>query len=128
MAADAEATLPSLIEAVKRLITPDRKNAFQARGAKLASAHQTALEQSRTDASYGWDASPISTARLFAELWSQIKTEDWSLVSSTQSNWPARLWNVDKYYQFIGGSGGAGGGYGAPAAIGAALANKQEGR
>src|SRR5881396_936908 len=49
MAADAEATLPALIEAVKRLITPDRKSAFQARGAKLAAASQAALEQSRTD-------------------------------------------------------------------------------
>jgi acetolactate synthase-1/2/3 large subunit len=128
MAADAEATLPSLIEAVKRLITPDRKTAFQARGAKLATAHQAALEQARTDASYAWDASPISTARLCTELWAQIKTEDWSLVSSTQSNWPARLWNFDKYYQYIGGSGGAGVGYGAPAAVGAALANKKYGR
>ena len=128
MAADAEATLPALIEAVKRLITPDRKNAFQARGAKLAAAHRTALEQARVDAAYGWEASPISTARLCAELWAEIKKEDWSLVSSTQSNWPARLWNFDKYYQFIGGAGGAGVGYGAPAAVGAALANKKYGR
>jgi thiamine pyrophosphate-dependent acetolactate synthase large subunit-like protein len=128
MAADAEATLPALTEAIKRLITAERKNAFQARGTKLAKAHETSLEQSRVDASYGWDASPITTARLFAEIWAQIKTEDWSLVSSTQSNWPARLWNMDKYYQFIGGSGGAGVGYGAPAAVGAALANKKYGR
>lgn len=128
MAADAEATLPALTEAVKRLITSDRKNAFQARGTKLAAAHQAALEQSRSDAAYGWDASPISTARMCAELWAQIKTEDWSLVSSTQSNWPARLWNFEKYSQFIGGSGGAGVGYGAPAAVGAALANKKYGR
>jgi thiamine pyrophosphate-dependent acetolactate synthase large subunit-like protein len=128
MAADAEATLPALIEAVKKLMTADRKNALQDRGAKLAKAHQTALEQSRTDATYGWDASPISTARLFAEVWAQIKNEDWSLASSTQSNWPARLWTIDKYYQFIGGSGGAGVGYGAPAAVGAALANKKYGR
>jgi acetolactate synthase I/II/III large subunit len=128
MAADAEATLPSLIEAVKRLVTADRKNAFQARGAKLAAAHQTALEQARVDATYGWDASPITTARLFAEVWAQIKNEDWALVSSSQSNWPARLWTFDKYYQFIGGSGGAGVGYGAPAAVGAALAHKKYGR
>ena len=128
MAADAEATLPSLIEAVKRLVTPARKTAFEARGKTLASAHQTTLQQSRTDASYAWDASPISTARLFAEVWAQIRNEDWSLVSSSQSNWPARLWNVDKYHQFIGGSGGAGVGYGAPAAIGAALANRKYGR
>ena len=128
MAADAEATLPALVENVKRLITTDRSNAFQARGKKLAAAHEAALQQSRADAAYGWDASPITTARMCAELWNQIKTEDWSLVSSTQSNWPARLWTFDKYYQFIGGSGGAGVGYGAPAAIGAALANKRYGR
>jgi acetolactate synthase I/II/III large subunit len=128
MAADAEATLPALTEAVKRLITADRKTAFQARAAKLATAHQTSLEQSRVDATYAWDASPITTARLFAEVWAQIKNEDWSLVSSTQSNWPARLWTIDKYSQFIGGSGGAGVGYGAPAAVGAALANKKYGR
>ncbi|HTG73825.1 MAG TPA: thiamine pyrophosphate-dependent enzyme, partial [Terriglobia bacterium] len=128
VAADAEATLPALVEAVKRLITAGHRNTFQERGTKLAAAHQAALEQSRVDATYGWDASPISTARLFAEVWAQIRNEDWSLVSSTQSNWPARLWNIDKYYQFIGGSGGAGVGYGAPAAVGAALANKKYGR
>jgi thiamine pyrophosphate-dependent acetolactate synthase large subunit-like protein len=128
MAADAEATLPALIEAVKRQLTADRRSALQTRGSKLAAAHQATLDQSRTDASYGWDAAPITTARLFAELWAQIKNEDWSLVSSTQSNWPARLWNIDKYHQYIGGSGGAGVGYGAPAAVGAALANKKYGR
>jgi acetolactate synthase I/II/III large subunit len=128
MAADAEATLPALTEAVKRALTADRKNTLEARGKKLAASHETAFQQSRSDAAYGWNASPISTARLFAELWAQIKSEDWSLVSSTQSNWPARLWTFDKYHQFIGGSGGAGVGYGAPAAIGAALANKKYGR
>src|SRR4029453_19610048 len=94
-------------------------------GAKLATPQQAALQQGGVDASYSWDSSPITTARLCAELWAQIRSEDWSLVSSTQSNWPARLWNFDKYYQFIGGSGGAGVGYGAPAAGGAALANKK---
>src|SRR5262249_51537582 len=36
IAGDGEATLPSLIEAVKRLITDDRRRAFEARGGKLA--------------------------------------------------------------------------------------------
>src|SRR5881409_966142 len=88
MAADAEATLPALTEAVIRLITPDRKNAFQARGAKLAAAHDAAAEQARKEAAYGWDASPISTARMSAELWAQIKNEDWSLVSNGAGGWP----------------------------------------
>jgi thiamine pyrophosphate-dependent acetolactate synthase large subunit-like protein len=126
IAADAEATLPSLIEACKRLIGSDRKRAFEDRGKRLAAAHQQALERARTEATYAWDASPISTARLAAELWAQIREKEWSLVSG--GGWPMRLWNFDKYYQFIGGSGGAGIGYGAPASVGAALANRKHGR
>jgi acetolactate synthase I/II/III large subunit len=130
IAADAEATMPALIEAVKRLITGDRKRVFDQRGAKFAEAakraHQTALEQ----AAWGWDASPITTARVSAELWNQIKNEDWSLVSDVVffSFWPTRLWDFTKHYQFIGGHGAYGVGYGAPAAVGAALANKKYGR
>ena len=130
MAADAEATLPALVEAVKRQIGADRRRALDARGRKLADAHQKTFDRARTDATYAWDASPVSTARLSAELWGQIRNEDWSLVSESGgiSRWPMRLWNFDKYYQFIGGSGGAGVGYGAPASVGAALANRKYGR
>jgi acetolactate synthase-1/2/3 large subunit len=124
IAADAEATLPALIEACKNLITADRKNTFADRGKKLTAAHEQAIEAARNAATYGWDASPISVARLQAELYAQIKEKDWSLVSGS----PGRLWNVDKYYRAIGGSGGAGVGYGAPAAVGAALANRKHGR
>src|SRR6185503_8551296 len=127
IAADAEATLPSLIEAVKRLITPDRKRMFEDRGGKLADASRAALDRSRLEASHAWDASPVSTARLCAELWGQIRNEDWALVNGT-GGWARRVWNFDKPYQWIGGSGGAGVGYGAPAAVGAALAHKRHGR
>ncbi|MGD0956698.1 MAG: thiamine pyrophosphate-dependent enzyme [Candidatus Acidiferrales bacterium] len=128
MAADAEATLPSLIEETKRQTTADRKRVFQDRGAKLALAHQQAVEQVWTNATYGWDASPISTARLAAELWAQIKDQDWSLVSGTGFVTALQLWSFDKHYQFLGSSGGGGVGYGAPAAAGAALANRKHGR
>ena len=130
MAADAEATLPSLIEETKRQITADRKRVFQARGAKLAEAHQHSLEQARNDAMYAWDASPVSTGRLCAEVWAQIKDEDWSVVSILRhfSWWPLRLWPFKKHYQYIGAQGGGGIGYNAPAAVGAALANKKYGR
>jgi acetolactate synthase I/II/III large subunit len=126
MAADAEATLPALIEACKRLLTDDRNRAFEERAKKLAEARQTARERLLTEASYGWDASPISTARMAMEIWAQVKDKDWSLVSSNA--WAQRLWTFDKHYQYIGGSGGAGVGYGAPAALGAAVANKKYGR
>ena len=105
MAADAEATLPSLIEAVKNLLTDDRKRAFADRGKKLAAAHDDALRRSRDEAAYGWDASPITTARLCAEIWGAIHNEDWSLVCEVSpwvNRWPLRLWNFDKYHQYIG--------------------------
>jgi len=130
MAADAQATLPSLIEAVKKQLPASGKSVLHDRAARLAAAHQQTLQNSREAATYAWDASPISTARMCAELWAQIKDEDWSLVSTIQfvSRWPMKLWDFDKYYQFIGGSGGYGIGYGAPSAVGAALANRKHGR
>jgi thiamine pyrophosphate-dependent acetolactate synthase large subunit-like protein len=130
MAADAEATLPSLVEACRRLITPERKAVIDARAARVAELHQNLVDRTRAEAAYAWDASPISTARLSAEVWAQIRTEDWSLVSESgqMSEWPSRLWAFDKHYQQLGGSGGAGVGYGAPAAVGAALANRKHGR
>ena len=130
IAADAEATLPSLIEAVKRLITPDRRRALDDRGAKLAAGSRDSLERARTEATYAWDASPISTARLVMETFAQIKGLDWSLVASSGnvSNWPNRLWPMEKHYHWLGASGGYGVGYGAPASVGAALANRDLGR
>jgi acetolactate synthase I/II/III large subunit len=130
IAGDAEATLPALVDAVRRLLTDDRKRALEARGARLAADRQRLLEEARNAATYAWDATPISTARLCAEIWAQVRNDDWSLVSGPGfvSNWPLRLWNFDKPYRFIGASGGYGEGYGAPAAIGAALANRRHGR
>jgi thiamine pyrophosphate-dependent acetolactate synthase large subunit-like protein len=132
IAADAEATLPALIDAVQRLVTADRRRVFQERGAKLAQASRAAAEANRIAATYAWDASPVSVARLCAEVWAQIRNDDWSLVSSyysnDQTNWPRRLWNFDKRYQWLGHAGGGGIGYGAPASVGAALANKKHGR
>lgn len=130
MAADAEATLPALIEAVRHLVTDERKRIFAERGAALAAASQASLDRSRLDATYGWDASPISTARLCAEIWQAVRQEDWSLVSylNPVSGWPLRLWDFTRHHQFIGGSGGSGLGYTAPAAVGAALANRAHGR
>src|SRR5437867_2871816 len=128
--ADGEATLPLLVDAVKRLITPDRKRVFEERGAKLAGAHKEAFDQYTRQAAIGWNDSPVSTARVTAELWPLIKNEDWSLVADLSffQDWPMKLWNFDKHYQFIGGPGGYGIGYGAPAAVGAAIANKKYGR
>jgi acetolactate synthase-1/2/3 large subunit len=129
IAGDGEASLPSLTEQVKKLVDDARRAAYEARGKKLAASRLAMIEQAKSDATLGWDASPISTARMCAEVYVQIKEEDWSLVGNAIRNvWPHRLWDIRRPYQWNGGSGGAGIGYNLPASIGAALANKRHGR
>jgi acetolactate synthase-1/2/3 large subunit len=130
IAGDAEASMPALIEAVKRELTPARAAVLAARGEKLAAMAPRLLEQARADAVYGWDASPISVARTCMELWDHLKNEDWTMPNETVflSDYPHRLWNIDKPHNWIGGSGAQGVGYNAPASLGAALANKGTGR
>lgn len=130
MAGDAQTTMPALIEAVKRQITSNQRVAAQARGSKLGDMSRETLEQARKDIAYGWDATPISTGRMSAELWEAIKNEDWSFVSYSRhfGFWPSRTWPMEKHYHWNGGPGGGGVGYNGPAALGAALANKKHGR
>jgi acetolactate synthase-1/2/3 large subunit len=129
IAGDGEASLPALTEHIRMLIDAPRKSALATRGKQLGEAHRALTEQVKSNATIGWDAQPITTARLCAELYAQIQHEDWSLVGNgIFMSWPQRLWNFDKPYRWNGGSGGSGIGYNAPAAAGAALANKRHGR
>ena len=130
IAGDVEATLPALIEAVKYALTDDRKNMIAQRGEATRKDHEKGRDATRQAAAIAWDASPISTARLCAEIYAQIKDLDWSLVPSSGdvSGWPLRLWPMDKPYHWTGTSGGYGVGWGCPASVGGALANRDEGR
>jgi acetolactate synthase I/II/III large subunit len=129
IAGDAESSLPELTEAVKQLIDDGKKSAFSDRGQKLAKSHLAMVEQSKTDATIAWDSSPITTARMCAEVYDAIKNEDWSVVGTTiRLSWMHRLWDFTKPHQWNGQSGGGGVGYNLPASLGAALANKKEGR
>lgn len=130
MAADTEVTLPSLIDAVRRLIDGDRKQAFQDRGVRLAAAQQAAFDRARKAATYGWDASPISVARLVAEIWAQIKNEDWALAGDRGGPGGGGnfLWRFEKRYQRLQGGDATGIGFTAPSSVGAALAHRKHGR
>jgi thiamine pyrophosphate-dependent acetolactate synthase large subunit-like protein len=127
---DVEATLPALIEAVKLAMPDSRRDAVVKRGQSIKEASAKGREATRQAAAIAWDASPISTARLCAELYAQIKDFDWSLVPShaNVSNWPLRLWPMDKHYHWTGTNGGYGLGWGPAASVGGALANRDEGR
>lgn len=130
IAADAEATLPALIEEVRSQLKRSRGRVIQERGQRISASHRQLHLRNLENARYGWNSSPVSTARLSAELWNQVKEDDWSLVSwmGFISNWPGILWNIEKHYQYTGWPGAGGMGYGAQAAVGAALANRKHGR
>lgn len=132
--ADAEASLPLIIEQVKQQMTGDQKARIQERSAKHAranhEAHVTAVAQAVEAKRAGWNGSPISTARVYAELWPLIMNEDWCF--SSPSNFSGghnnQLWVHNKPYSYLGGQGAGGMGYGAPASVGAALAAKARNR
>jgi thiamine pyrophosphate-dependent acetolactate synthase large subunit-like protein len=134
LTADAESSLPGIIDEVKRQMTADNRRTIQDRIAKHTAANQQAHVEAVTQAVQakraGWDGSPVSTARIYAELWPLIMNEDWCL--SSPSNFSgghnAQLWDHNKPYSYLGGQGAGGMGYGAPASVGAALAAKSRGR
>ncbi len=130
IAADAEATLPMLVEAVRRLMPASRRGVLEQRAKTFAEMHQAAINRSRAAAAIGWDDQPITVARMCAELYDKIRGEDWSLVNGTvfQNYWPQQLWTATKHHQYIGDAGAFGLGYLPGASIGAALANKPHGR
>jgi acetolactate synthase-1/2/3 large subunit len=128
IAGDAQATLPSLIEAVQSALPRNRRAALAGREQHWRAQHAKRREAALDAARYGWNASPVSTARLAMEVWSAVRDRDWGIVSDQFFTWPHDLWQIDRHYQFIGSSGGAGVGYGAPAAVGAALAHREHGR
>src|SRR6185437_13483223 len=130
VAADAEATLPSLIAAVQSNITAARRGPNDQRMQRFKAAFVKRRMMDRDLSAIGWDASPVSVARLCAEVWNQIHREDYSFVSQVSflSSWPQRMWDMTKSYHNLGASGGGGVGYQMPAAVGAALAQKGSGR
>jgi thiamine pyrophosphate-dependent acetolactate synthase large subunit-like protein len=125
---DAQASLPALIDEVRRFVDDGRRREFAARGEKLKDAFAKQHRRAREEAAIGWELSPITTARLAAETWNAIKAEPWSLAVSDRIPWARRLWPATEYHHMLGGSGAQGVGYAAPAALGVALANKTRGR
>ena len=124
---DAQASLPALTEQVLQQLTPERQRVAAARTAAHGEQARKARAALLESAARGWDASPVTTARLAMETFDVIQNEPWALVVSDRIPWARSLWPATQYHQFLGGSGGQGVGYAAPGAVGAALANKAKG-
>ena len=131
--ADAESSLPGIIEEVKTLLPADKRRLIAERARRNEEAHseQRAREwaQAVEAARSGWNSSPVSLGRLHAELWPLIKSEDVCVSGPAlfSGGHAPRLFDMDKPYSYLGGQGGGGMGYGAPASVGAGLAAKKAG-
>ena len=128
IAADAALTLPALVAAVEDRLKADRAAAErQARARRIASRHTALRAEWRASVSLERGMSPLAPSVLAAEVWEVLKDEDWVLANGTGKGWARRLWNWQPERSY-GGSGGAGLGYGLPAALGVTLAHRGSGK
>ena len=123
---DAQATLPALIEAVKNATSMTQRAASRDRATKLREDHRRMKDaRARKRRQAGM---PARAARRASRRSCTIssRTRNGALPFPACSG-TAISGRPRSTINFIGGSGGAGQGYGAPAAVGAALANRDKG-
>jgi acetolactate synthase-1/2/3 large subunit len=126
--ADTELAIPALTKLCSERVQKDAKASKRIADRKRAVAEISAKTRAkwREDAREDWDASPITLPRLAAEVWEQIKNEDWVVTTQAFENWALKLWPFDKPYRWPGKPLGTGTQIGM--AIGVALAHRGKGR
>jgi acetolactate synthase-1/2/3 large subunit len=109
--ADTELAIPALERAVAERLDADEGQRQRAddRFESLAERHREQRATWQAEAEAAWDETPIATARTAAEIWRLIEDEPWALVNGTLRGWSHRLWEIDEFDQYIGGSSGGGG-------------------
>ena len=134
LTADAEASIPIIIEEYKRILKADNISDTAEKIRLDTSAnirkHEKDLKQTLNKKRKGWDSSPVSLGRLYAELWPLIKDLDWCLSSPTvfSSRHHVGMWEHNKPYSYLGMHGAGGIGYCIGASAGAGLAAKTRNR
>ncbi len=128
IAADAALALPALVAAVEDRLRHDRAAAERrARAERIAARHAALRAEWQAAVSLDRSLKPLAPSVLAAEVWDVIKDEDWVLANGTGKGWARRLWDWQPE-RACGGSGGAGLGYGLPAALGVTLAHRDSGK
>jgi len=116
--------LADLDAAVAELRPGDRAE----RRERLAAAQRERRASSAAQAEAAAQQRPIAPAHLAAALGRALDGTDFQLANGLLGGWPRRLWPLRDETTFLGRSGGEGLGYGLPASLGAALAQRDSGR
>ena len=93
----------------------------------IAARHVALRAEWQATAKLERSLTPLAPSVFAAEIWDVIKDEDWVLANGTAKGWARRLWDWQPERAY-GGSGGAGLGYGLPAALGVTLAHRGSGK
>jgi thiamine pyrophosphate-dependent acetolactate synthase large subunit-like protein len=127
---DSSFAVGALVEACSKMIEdePSLRRSIGQRIARATTRHSHFRRKWLDEAMSRSDESPISPPALALEIWKQIKSSRWAIAHGTLSGWARRLWDWTDPGCFLGGSGGAGLGYGLPASVGAALAMRHSHR
>jgi acetolactate synthase-1/2/3 large subunit len=130
IAADTAQVLPELVRLCRDAIEADAgalARIAERRG-RVQTMHDGAVAQARARVQNDINARPISSARLYTELWEGLKGSEWSLVG-TAGRAPLRaIWDFTEPDHRSGVGRAAGIGYSAAAGLGAALAYKETNR
>jgi benzoylformate decarboxylase/acetolactate synthase-1/2/3 large subunit len=127
--ADTAVALPLLLEECRTLLAaqaPDRHASRTAWRRQLEELHASTWEGWRAEAAQRAGESPVSTARLAAEVWDVVKAHDWVLTAGTAADWALRTWDFDRPYRHPGKQLGTATQIGI--SLGVALAHKGSGR
>lgn len=126
---DTAVALPLLIEGVRAATADEpreRVDRRAARRAELGAMHAERRQAWRDVAERRWAETPVSPARLAAEVGAAIEGTDWVLTAGTANDWALRLWDFDKAYRHPGRSLGTATQIGL--SLGVALAHRGTGR
>ncbi|HZN77720.1 MAG TPA: thiamine pyrophosphate-binding protein [Micromonosporaceae bacterium] len=127
--ADSAVALPLLLAECRRILggqPPGRRADRDGWRAWLRERHRSTWDGWRRKAGEVADASPVSTARLAAEVWEVVREHDWVLTAGTAAEWALRTWDFDRPYRHPGRHVGTATQIGI--SLGVALAHKGTGR
>ena len=130
MLADTSVYLPELVRRLRdeKGILAKIAAEIEQRRSEWAKIHQQRDQARDAKTKANWDNKPIALSRLFSELNTVLKNEDWVYTNSTRYGTENLYLDAAKFNQMLGKFKGGGLGYGLPASLGAALALKETGK
>jgi thiamine pyrophosphate-dependent acetolactate synthase large subunit-like protein len=97
---------------------------IERRRAVLQARHGHLRRDAASQAAAAAGTRPIASSYLASCLWDAVREGPWQLANGHLGGWTRLLWDMDEESSYLGLSGGAGLGYGLPASLGAALAQR----